>query len=209
MADPKQPAGAKQTAGARTTLSVPKKAVKPKEPNHPKAVAYLEPEAEDLPQAKPDGKPKSARSIAREFALQDLYQWLVAQSYISDLLEETPRKAAFKQADKKLYALIVKGVSEHEATLAEQLSPYLDRTWAEVTPIEKSVLLIGAYELVHMVDTPFKVAMNESIELAKTFGGTEAHKYVNGVLEKLALNVRGMEVTAAKSNQASKAKNRP
>jgi transcription antitermination protein NusB len=142
-------------------------------------------------------KPKSARTHAREFALQGLYQWLVAQSYVADLIDETIAQPEFKQADKKLFNVLMRGVTDHEATLIEQLTPHLDRPWAEVTPIEKSVLLIGAYELVHMTDTPFKVSMNEAIELAKTFGGAEAHRYVNGILEKLAVNARGLEVTAA------------
>ncbi len=153
-------------------------------------------------------KPKNARTTAREFALQSVYQWIVAKPYVSDLLEEGPKQPEFKHADKKLFATLLKGSTESHDALAEALQPFLDRPWAEITPIEKSILMIGGYELAYMVDTPFKVAMNEAIELAKVFGGTEAHKYVNGVLEKFAFSVRGMEVTAAKSEMKSTARSR-
>jgi transcription antitermination protein NusB len=133
---------------------------------------------------------KSARRLAREFALQAVYQWLIAGHYVSDLLQEFREVKGFARADARLFDTLLKGIAEQHAVLAEKLGPYLDRPWPEVTPIEKAILLIGSYELVFILETPARVILNESIELAKTFGGTDAHKYVNGVLDKLSQNVR-------------------
>jgi N utilization substance protein B len=83
-----------------------------------------------------------------------------------------------------------------EATLTEAFTPFLDRPVAELSPVERAALLVGAYELVHCVDIPYKVVINEAVELAKTFGGVEGYKYVNGVLDKLAAQVRAVEVAA-------------
>jgi transcription antitermination protein NusB len=140
--------------------------------------------------------PKSARRLAREFALQAVYQWLLAQHYVSDLITEFRSVTGFSRADAKLFDTLLRGIAAEHASLAEHLTPHVDRPWAEVTPIERSILFIGAYELAHMPETPYRVVINESIELAKTFGGTDAHKYVNGVLDKLAANVRAPEISA-------------
>ncbi|WP_414947301.1 transcription antitermination protein NusB, partial [Klebsiella pneumoniae] len=81
-------------------------------------------------------------------------------------------------------------------TLTEAFTPYLDRPVAELSPVERAALLVGAYELVHCLDIPYKVVINEAVELAKTFGGVEGYKYVNGVLDKRAAQVRAVEVAA-------------
>ena len=88
------------------------------------------------------------------------------------------------------------GRGREEATLTESFTPFLDRPVAELSPVERAALLVGAYELVHCVDIPYKVVINEAVELAKTFGGVEGYKYVNGVLDKLAAQVRAVEVAA-------------
>lgn len=172
---------------------------------HPADTTPADKKASDRPAAvtsknrvpRPPGA-KSARRLAREFALQAVYQWLIAQHYVSDLVTEFRAVAGFGRADAKLFDTLLKGIAEHHVSLAEQLTPHVDRPWGDVTPIERSILFIGAYELAHMLETPYRVVINESIELAKTFGGTDAHKYVNGVLDKLAATVRTVEVGAAK-----------
>jgi transcription antitermination protein NusB len=137
---------------------------------------------------------KSPRRLSREFALQGVYQWLLAQHYVSDLISDFRQVGGFGRADARLFEVLLRGIVEHHATLAEALTPHVDRPWHDVTPIEKSILFIGGYELVHMPETPVRVVINESIELAKTFGGTDAHKYVNGVLDKLAALARAAEL---------------
>lgn len=139
---------------------------------------------------------KSPRRRSREFALQALYQWQLADQSWSEIEKQYADADGFAQADVGLFKTVVKGAMNNAATLSEALVPHLDRPWVEVSPIERSILLIGAYELSFMVETPYRVIINEAIELAKSFGGTDGHKYVNGVLDKYALAVRAEEVAA-------------
>ena len=137
---------------------------------------------------------KSARRRAREFALQALYQWQLAGQSLADIEQQYAQADGFAKADGKLFSVILSGVLKHADTLKEQLSPHLDRPWNEVSPIESAVLLMGGFELVNLPETPYRVIINEAIELAKSFGGTDGHKYVNGVLDKLAMTVRAGEI---------------
>lgn len=139
---------------------------------------------------------KSPRRRSREFALQALYQWQIAAQSWSDIKKQYADADGFDKADAGLFNTIVKGAIAEFTTLSEALTPHLDRTWNEVSPVERSVMLIGGYELLFMPETPYRVIINEAIELAKSFGGTDGHKYVNGVLDKYALAVRGEEVAA-------------
>jgi transcription antitermination protein NusB len=137
---------------------------------------------------------KNARRRAREFALQALYQWQVAAPTVSDAEKNIAELEGFAKADAAFFSTLVRGATlEHDA-LAAQFAPHLDRTWAEVSPIERGIMLLGGYELNHMVQTPYRVIINEAIELAKAFGGTDGHKYVNGVLDKVAAIVRAEEI---------------
>ena len=104
----------------------------------------------------------------------------------------------FAKADSALFSVIVSGVLKYVETLKEKLGPHLDRPWKEVSPIESGILLIGAFELIHLPETPYRVIINEAIELAKSFGGTDGHKYVNGILDKLAATTRADEITFQK-----------
>lgn len=137
---------------------------------------------------------KSPRRRAREFALQALYQWQLNQVTWSVLNHEFSQAEGIGRADSNLFKVITKGVIDEATPLSEALTPHLDRKWQEVSPIEKAVMLIGAYELSHMQETPYRVIINEAVELAKSFGGTDGHKYVNGVLDKFAAAVRADEV---------------
>jgi transcription antitermination protein NusB len=139
---------------------------------------------------------KSPRSRSREFALQALYQWQIAAQSVTEIEAQYATAEGFEKADTALFKRIVKGAITEVLPLSEALTPHLDRAWAEVSPVEKAVLLIGAYELSHIVETPYRVIINEAIELAKSFGGTDGHKYVNGVLDKYAATVRAEEFSA-------------
>ncbi|MEO8384831.1 MAG: transcription antitermination factor NusB [Betaproteobacteria bacterium] len=138
---------------------------------------------------------KSARRRAREFALQALYQWQLAGQTLADIQQQYAQADGFAKSDNALFVQILSGVLKHSEALIAKLQPHLDRPWKEVSPIEGGVLLIGAFELEHMPETPYRVIINEAIELAKSFGGTDGHKYANGILDKLAATSRSEEVT--------------
>ena len=133
---------------------------------------------------------KSPRHRAREFVVQGLYQHLVGGQDEAAIRVQAESVAGFDKVDVGLYgALLTKTLGE-SAALQEVLTPLVDRAWNEVSPIERSILLLGACELRHHPETPYRVVINEAIELAKTYGGTDGHKFVNGVLDKLAPSLR-------------------
>lgn len=139
---------------------------------------------------------KSPRRRSREFALQAMYQWQLAQQSPHELEQQYKTAEGFDKADAALFKTLIVGVVQNADTLSTAMTPHLDRPWAEVSPVEKAVLLIAGYELIHMPETPYRVIINEAIELAKSFGGTDGHKYVNGVLDKLAAVNRAEEIAA-------------
>ncbi len=149
------------------------------------------------------GRPnaRSARRRAREFALQGIYAWLLRGS---DGLQDAGEidahirdDAEFSEADATWYKTLLHGVLREAPALRERFMPYVDRPLEELSPIEHGILLIGSFELIHHVEVPYKVAINEAVELAKSFGGTDGFKFVNGVLDKMAADVRPHEVQAA------------
>lgn len=139
---------------------------------------------------------KSDRSRAREFALQGLYQSLVGRNTLSEVDAFTRDLAGFHKADSAHYDALLQGCIQGAAALDALISPLLDRPLAEISPIEHAVMWIGAYELQNCLDVPWRVVLNECIELAKEFGGTDGHKYVNAVLNGLAPQLRRVEVEA-------------
>jgi len=142
---------------------------------------------------------KSPRRRAREFALQGLYQWQIGGSDETAIEAHMGDIAGFQKADGEFFVGLLRGVvAQHEA-LREQLQTYLDRPFKELSPVEACILLAGAYELAHYPQTPYRVIINEAIELAKDYGGTDGHKYVNGVLDKLAAKLRPIEVEAKRA----------
>ena len=142
-------------------------------------------------------RPHSARSSrrrSREFALQALYQWQLSGD-TADTLEKQLREAkGFDKLDEQYFLALLRGAISGVRELEEKLRPFLDRPLKELSPIEHGILLLGAYELANQPDVPYKVVINEAVELAKSFGGTEGHKYVNGVLDKLAAKLRPAEI---------------
>jgi N utilization substance protein B len=149
---------------------------------------------------KPGGRPnpRHARRRAREFSLQGLYEWLVGRDDAAAIDAHMREQDGFAQADRVHFDALLHGCIDQAAGLDAQLARHVDRKTSELSPVEHAVLLIGAYELQHCLDIPYKVVINEGVELAKTFGGTDGHKYVNGVLDKLAADLRTAEVQAAR-----------
>jgi len=139
---------------------------------------------------------KNSRRRAREFALQALYQWLVNECSADVLLAQFKEQKDFAKADQALFETLLRGVTGDAEGLRNCITPYLDRPVKELSPVEHALLLLAACELRDHPETPYKVVINEAIELAKSFGGTDGYKYVNGVLDKLAAELRPDEVKA-------------
>jgi N utilization substance protein B len=137
---------------------------------------------------------KSARTRAREFALQALYQHLVGRNPAEDIDSFTRDLIGFHKADAAHFDALLHGCIREGEQLDALITPHIDRKLTEVSPIEHGVLWIGAYELRHCMDVPWRVVINECIELAKGFGGTDGYKWVNGVLNQLAPQLRAQEV---------------
>lgn len=142
---------------------------------------------------------KSARRRARELALQGLYEWLVGRSEPAAIDAHMREQEGFERCDSQHFDALLHGCAREAGALDAVLARHADRKVSEMSPVEHGVLLIGTYELTHCADVPYKVAINEAVELAKTFGGTDGHKYVNGVLDKTALELRPQEVAAARA----------
>src|SRR5450759_3157945 len=142
---------------------------------------------------------KSARHKARELVLQGLYQWLLAEEHADEIRAHLAEFKGYDKADQKYLDLLLNGVIADAAELNAAFSPLLDRPVDELSPVERGVLLIGAYEVAHVPGGPYHVVINEAVELAKSYGGTDGHKYVNGVLDKLAAKLRPAEVKSRKA----------
>ena len=140
---------------------------------------------------------RSPRRRARELALQGLYQWLLARTEPARIEAVLRDQDGFAKADREHLDALLHGTIAGQEALDAQLARHLDRAAAQLSPFEPGLLLIGAYELTHCVDVPYRVVINEAVELAKTFGGTDGHKFVNGVLDKAAAALRPAEVAAA------------
>ncbi|CAM3726358.1 transcription antitermination factor NusB [Paracidovorax anthurii] len=145
---------------------------------------------------------KSTRSRAREFALQALYQHLVGRNEATAIDTFTRDLSGFHKADAAHYDALLHGCIENAEALDALILPKLDRKMAEISPIEHAVMWIGVYEFQHCLDVPWRVVINECIELAKEFGGTDGHKYVNGVLNGLAPLLRAAEIEADRGRAA-------
>ena len=145
-------------------------------------------------------KSRSARRMAREYALQAVYGWLLRggadRSELGEIDAHVRDGEGFALADLAWYNTLLEGATKDAEALRERFTPYIDRPLAELSPIEHAVLLLGSYELVHHIEVPYRVVINEAVELTKSFGGTDGYRFVNGVLDKLAADVRSTEVQA-------------
>ena len=149
----------------------------------------------------PTRKPvRNARSRSREFALQALYQVLVGRQALAQIDDFTQGLTGFAKADSVYYDMLLRGCAEQSDALDARISPLLDRPMAEISPIERAVMWLGTFELMHCLEVPWRVTLNECIELAKQFGGTDGHKYVNAVLHALAQQLRPDETQSPRAN---------
>jgi transcription antitermination protein NusB len=135
----------------------------------------------------------SQRSVARKLALQALYRWQLNECPWQDLIQEFGDAEDMPRADREYFRELIEGVWRAREALDAQLSEWLDRAPALLDPIEHAVLLIGVYELRDRQDVPYRVAINEAVTLAKRFGATDGHKYVNAVLDRAARTLRPNE----------------
>jgi len=147
---------------------------------------------------------RSARRKSREYALQAVYAWLVqsrsgeqASEGIGAIEAHVRDDTSFAQADRRWFDLLWQGVVTQADELRVTFAPYVDRPIEELSPVEHGILLIGTFELVHQIEVPYRVAINEAVELAKSFGGTDGFKFINGVLDKVAAQVRPAEASRA------------
>jgi N utilization substance protein B len=157
------------------------------------------------PGRQPDAKGRSNRSArrrARELALQGLYQWLVGGQDVAAIDAHLMESEGFDRADAGHLREVLHGAIDGAGELRAEMSRFLDRGVDELSPVEHAILLIGAYELKHRAEIPFRVVINEAVELAKNFGGTEGYKYVNGVLDKLAMQLRPDEAVRSPGRSA-------
>ena len=149
-----------------------------------------------MSEAQTKSKPpaKSTRRRARELALQGIYQWRLTGGEEAQIEKQIREEKGMGRYDADFFCALLRGVLTQHIALEAAVTLHLDRTLNELSPVEFSVLLLGAYELLHHPEIPYRVIINEAVELTKTFGGTDGHKYVNGVLDKLAAQVRATEV---------------
>jgi N utilization substance protein B len=142
---------------------------------------------------RPERAARGSRRRSRELALEALYQWLLNGDDADALCAQAMEKEGYARADRPYFESVTHGVIERAGELHAAIQPFLDRPAQQLSPIEHALLLLGAYELTCTPDVPYRVAINEAVELAKSYGGTDGHKYVNGVLDKLASQVRPAE----------------
>jgi transcription antitermination protein NusB len=146
---------------------------------------------------KPAGASKGSRHKARRSAVQALYQWQLTQQMPSEIESHFIADNALDDVDIEYFHHLVLEIPKHLAALDQHLVPHLDRGIAEIDPVERAILRLGAFELGHHPEIPYRVVLNEAVELAKTFGAEHGHKYVNAVLDRVALALRGQETGRA------------
>jgi N utilization substance protein B len=143
--------------------------------------------------------PKSARRKSREFALQGLYEWLLGGADAGVVDAHVREQEGFDKCDLAHFDLLLHGVIRDAAAIDAHIAAHIDRKAELLSPVEHAALMIGTFELMRCIEVPYKVAINEAVELAKSFGGTDGHKYVNGVLDKAAADLRSTEVEATRA----------
>jgi N utilization substance protein B len=136
---------------------------------------------------------KTSRRRSREFAMQGLYQWQLAGTDAPTIERQMSIAKGFDKTDRDYFSSLLAGAIRESGQLEHLLEPYLDRKIAQLSPVERAILLLAAYEMHSHPDVPYRVVINEAVELAKNYGGTDGFKYVNGVLDKLAADQRPAE----------------
>jgi N utilization substance protein B len=138
-----------------------------------------------------------ARARARRNAVQGYYQWLINRQPIAEVIREfEDGRSELRKADKEYFQDLLRGMSSHAGELETQMTPLLDRPLGEIDLVERAILTLGVYELVHHPELPWRVIINEAVELARMFGAEQSHKYINGVLDQAARKIRTVETAA-------------
>jgi N utilization substance protein B len=141
---------------------------------------------------------KTSRRRAREFALQGLYQWQLAGADPATIARQLGDAKGFDKIDTGYFKVLLEGTVAAAPELERVITPLLDREFSRLSPVERGILLLAGYELVHQPEVPYRAVINEAVELAKSYGGTDGYKYVNGVLDKLAAQLRTAERVSGK-----------
>jgi len=147
--------------------------------------------------AKRPERTSRARSLARKFAMQALYQWQMTGQSCAELRNQYAAEQGFSDADGEYFEALLTGTTGERESLDAELGSLLDRPVAQLDPVEHAVLLIGLYELRTQVEVPYRVVINEGVDLTKRFGATDGHKFVNAVLDRAARKLRAAEQSAA------------
>lgn len=134
-----------------------------------------------------------ARSQARRCAMQALYQWQLTEQSFAEILAQFIERDEYHSADADYFRELLNGAIEHHAMLAARVGEFADRPWEQLDPIERAVLLLGMYELLNRLDVPYRVVVNEAVELTKQFGATDGYKYINALLDRAARVIRAAE----------------
>ena len=139
---------------------------------------------------RPDRLARGARRASRSLAVQGVYQWLIAQQDAGAIDAFLREQESYARCDQAYFDVIFHGALRLAQDLRQAFLPALDRPIEELSPVEHAILLLASYELIHAPEVPYRVVINEAVELGKSFGGTDGHKYINGVLDKLAAQLR-------------------
>ena len=142
------------------------------------------------------------RRRARELVLQGLYERQLGGAPAERVAADLAASGGYGAADQPYFAALWGGVAQEYDNLISRIAPHLDRKPDALSPIERALIVIGAWELVHRAEIPYRVVINEAVELAKAYGGTDGHKFVNGVLDKVAADVRADEIAVTRERDA-------
>lgn len=148
------------------------------------------------PAAAAGNRTRSARRRSREFAMQGIYQWLLSGEDIGAIQAHIETGPGFDRADREHFTTLLRGTITQASALEAVLLPSLDRPLNLLSPVERAILMLACFELKHHQEIPYRVVINEAVELAKNFGGTDGYKYVNGVLDRVVGSVRPEETRA-------------
>ncbi len=144
------------------------------------------------------------RSKSRQFAVQALYSWLLSEQNVTDIEVHFISEHDMEDADVSYFQEILHFVTSHKMALVDHMEPFLSRSFSNVDPVEQAILLMGVFELEQRLDIPYRVSINESVECAKIFGAEDGHKFVNGVMDKVAAKLRQEEMKAPRKKKARK-----
>jgi N utilization substance protein B len=147
----------------------------------------------NIPSDKKSRRGTRARSMARKLAMQALYQWQMTSHEANDISSQFIASEEFGGADREYFDELLRGCIKGKEDIDAAIKPFIDRPLEQLDPVETAIIMIGMYELRSRLDVPYRVVINEAVDLAKRFGATDAHKYVNAVLDRAAREIRASE----------------